>query len=200
MKHPRRRTFPVINSLQYKFLALALVYSFIIVCFFSIATFLPDMMDMQNMDLSLEARGSAANRVLSKHTWVWPAVLSLVIILALHSFRTFLKIVGPLYRFRWAFEQLAKGNLLHRISTRKRDYLRQEEEALNQMLEVFRDRFGGLKEAGEDVFKSVDELEKSLETDSTWGEAQRDLLQAHRKHLERLAEAIHFFRLEDGES
>jgi hypothetical protein len=53
------------------------------------------MMDMRDPGLSLEARSNAASRVLAKHTWVWPAVLSLIIVLALHSFRAFLKVIGP---------------------------------------------------------------------------------------------------------
>ena len=197
MKHRRRQAFPVISSLQYKFLAMTIVYSFIIVCFFSIATFLPDIIEMRDPGLSLEARGSAANRVLSKHTWVWPAILSLIIVLALHSFRAFLKIVGPLYRFRWAFEQLGKGNLLSRVTTRRKDYLRQEEEALNNMLEVLRGMLGNIKETSEEAFKSMDELEKAVNQGNEWGKTQKDLLLAHREHLERMAEAIHFFRLEE---
>ena len=193
----RRRLFPVISSLQYRFLAMTLIYSFIIVCFFAVLTFLPDMMEMRDTSLSLEARSSAASRVLAKHTWVWPAVLSLIIVLSLHSFRAFLKVIGPLYRFRWAFEQLGRGNMLYRIKLRKRDYLRTEEEALNNMLETLNGKLGRVKEASEEAFKSVGELEKSASEGNQWTETQMDLLRAHRESLQRLASEVKFFRLED---
>ena len=199
MKHPRRRAFPVINSLQYKFLAMSIVYSFIIICFFSIATFLPDIIEMRDLGLSLEARGSAASRVLSKHTWVWPAVLSLIIVLGLHSFRAFLKIIGPVYRFRQTFEQLGKGTLPYRVNTRGSDYLGQEEGALNNMLEVLREKLGTIKEASEWAFSSMEELEKAVKKDNEWSKSKTELLHANLEHLEKLVAAIHFFQLEDEE-
>ena len=199
MTQNRRRAFPIISSLQYRFLAMTLVYSFLIVCFFAVVTFLPDMMDMRDPGLSLEARSSAASRVLAKHTWVWPAVLSLIIVLALHSFRAFLKVIGPLYRFRWAFEQLGKGNVLFRIKLRKRDYLRTEEEALNKMLEVVSGKLGRVKEASDGAFKSIGELEQAVNERNEWGKTQMDLLRVHREHLQRLASEVEFFRLEGEE-
>jgi len=198
-KHPRRRAFPVINSLQYKFLATSIVYSFIIICFFSLATLLPDIIEMRDPGLSLEARGSAASRLLAKNTWVWPASLSLIIVLALHSFRAFLKIIGPLYRFRRTFEQLGKGNLPYRVNTRERDYLSQEEEALNNMIVVFREKLGRIRQASDGAFSSMEELEKPVKKDNAWSNSQTELLHAHREYLETLAAAINFFQLEDEE-
>ena len=195
----RRRVFPVISSLQYRFLAMTLIYSFLIVCFFAVVTFVPDMLEMRDPSMSLEARSSAASRVLAKHSWVWPAVLSLIIILGLHSFRAFLKVIGPLYRFRWAFEQLGNGNMLFRIKLRKRDYLRTEEEALNKMLEVVSGKLGRVKEASEEASKSIGELEQAVNEGNEWGKTQMDLLRAHREHLQRLTSEVEFFRLEDEE-
>jgi methyl-accepting chemotaxis protein len=178
---------------------MTLIYSFIIVCFFAVITFVPDMMEMRDPSMSLEARSSAASRVLVKHSWVWPAVISLIIVLALHSFRAFLKVIGPLYRFRWAFEQLGNGNMLCRIKLRKRDYLRTEEEALNHMLETLSGKLGGVREASEEAFKSIDELEQSANEGQEWSQTQMDLLRAHRGHLQRLASEVKFFRLDDEE-
>ena len=197
MKHIRRRVFPVISSLQYRFLAMTLVYSFIIVCFFVVTAFLPDMIEMRDPGLSLEARSNAASRVLAKHTWVWPAVISLIIVLALHSFRAFLKVIGPLYRFRWAFEQLGSGNMQFRIQLRKKDYLRTEEEALNKMLEALNDKLGSAKEASEEALKSMDALEEVASKGNDWSEPQIDMLRSHREQLERLAAVLKFFRSEN---
>jgi methyl-accepting chemotaxis protein len=172
---------------------MTLVYSFLIVCFFAVVTFLPDMMDMRDPGLSLEAR----SRVLTKHTWVWPAVLSLIIVLALHSFRSFHKVIGPLYRFRWAFEQVRNGNLLLRVKTRKKDYLQTEEDALNNMLEVLSGKLESIKEATEEAFKSIDELERAARKGNEWSKPQIDMLCAHREHLQRLVTEVQFFRSEN---
>ena len=104
MNHSRRRFFAVTSSLQYRFLAMSLIASFIIVAFFAIAVFVPDVLEMQNQSLGLQIRSDAASRILEKASWVWPAVLSLIILLGLHSFRAFQRLIGPIYRFRCAFE------------------------------------------------------------------------------------------------
>jgi methyl-accepting chemotaxis protein len=194
MTNNRRRAFPVISSLQYRFLAMTLIYSFIIVCFFAIAVFAPDILEMRDQSLSQEIRSSAASRVLVKHTWVWPAVISLIIVLSLHSFRAFHRVMGPLYRFRWAFEQIRNGTLLLRVKTRNKDYLQTEERALNNMLEVLSGKLELVREATKEAFQSIDELEKTANMGNGWTKAQRDLLRAHRDHLERLVSEVQFFR------
>jgi len=194
MTNNRRRAFPVISSLQYRFLAMTLTYSFIIVCFFAVAVFAPDILEMRDQSLSQEIRSSAASRVLVKHTWVWPAVLSLIIVLSLHSFRAFHRVIGPLYRFRWAFEQIKNGTLLLRVKTRNKDYLQTEEQALNNMLEVLSGKLKLVREATKEAFQSIDELEKAANMGNGWTKAQMDLLRAHRDHLERLVSEVQFFR------
>lgn len=194
MTNNRRRAFPVISSLQYRFLAMTLIYSFIIVCFFALAVFAPDILEMRDQSLSQEIRSSAASRVLVKHTWVWPAVLSLIIVLSLHSFRAFHRVIGPLYRFRWAFEQIKSGTLPLRVKTRNKDYLQTEEQALNNMLEVLSGKLEIVREATKEAFQSIDELEKAANMGNGWTKAQMDLLRAHRDHLERLVSEVRFFR------
>jgi len=197
MTHNRRRAFPVISSLQYRFLAMTLIYSFIIVGFFAFAVFAPDVFEMLDQSLSQEIRSSAASRVLAKHTWVWPAILSLIILLSLHSFRAFHKVIGPLYRFRWAFEQIRNGTLLLRVKTRDKDYLQTEEEALNKMLEVLSGKLEIVRDASQEAFQSIEELEQAANMGNGWTKTQRDLLRAHREHLERLVTEVQFFRSEN---
>ncbi len=196
MSNNRRRAFPLISSIQYRFLAVSLVYSFVIVCFFVIVVFGPDMVEMRNKALSMEVRSSAAGRVLVKHSWVWVAVFSLVLVLGLHSFRMFLRVIGPMYRFRWAFQELENGKLSP-VKTRKRDYLRTEEEALNTMIMALAGKLGEIKEASVEAFKSMTALEQTVKEGKKWGETQIDLLRTHREHLERLAASVQGFRLED---
>jgi methyl-accepting chemotaxis protein len=193
----RRRAFAVTSSLQYKFFANSIIYSFIIVCFFAVVIFAPDMVQMRDQSLALEVRGLAASRVLTKHSWVWPTVISLIIVLGVHSFWTFKKVIGPLYRFRWAFKQVENGKLRFSVKTRQKDYLQTEEEALNSMIKALGERLGHVKEATEGAVKSVVELEQTVNNEDN--KVQIDLLRTHRGHLERLASAVQFFRLEEDE-
>jgi len=197
MKNSRRRDFSVTSSLQYRFLAMSVIYSFVIVCFFAIAVFGPDVAKMSDQSISLEIRSAAASRVLTKHSWVWLAVLLLIVALGLHSFREFKKVAGPLYRFRWAFGQLERGNVVYPVKLRKKDYLREDEKALNKMLASLVERLGNINQVTEEAFKSIDELEQALNMDSEKSEAQTALLRAHHEHLEKLLKAIRFFRLKD---
>ncbi len=195
----RRRTFPVVSSLQYRFFAMTLIYGFVVVCFLLFSAFAPDVADMLDKSLKLEIRGYAANRLLDNQFWVWGAVLLLVISLGVHSFRAFHKVVGPLRRFRSTFEQVGDGNLLLRINVRERDYLETEAEALNNMLEKLRRKLRSVREATDVAFKSMDEIEQSMSKGNEMTETQRELLRTHREHIEKIATLVQFFRLEEGQ-
>ena len=199
MKQNQRRAFRVTSSLQYRFFAISISYGFIIACFFAIAVFVPDMIEMRDQSLNPAIRGIAASRVLSKNLWVWPAILSLIIVLGLHSFFMFKKIAGPLYRFRWIFEELGGGNLQLHFKLRKKDYLHTEEEALNDMIKILCERLGNVKQSTEGVVKSIGDLEQTVRKGSEWTDSQIDLLRAHRKELEKLFEDLQYFRTGGGE-
>ena len=192
-----RRIFSVTSSLQYRFLAMTLIYGFIIVSFFIIAVIGPDISEMRNESLSQEIRSSAAYRVLGKSTWIWPTTLILIAMLGIHSFFEFQRVMGPLYRFQWAFKQVEKGHLPSAVTTRKGDYLIGELAALNKMIDALAERINTIKQESEALLKSMAELESSIDTGSEGGTAITGLLQAHRQHVDRLTNAVRFFRLQD---
>ena len=197
MKPNRRQVFAVTSSLQYRFLAMSLIYSCGIVSFFVIAVIVPDVREMQDNHLSLQIQGYAANRVLEKHSWIWPVALLLVAVLAFHSFLEFQKISGPLYRFRWAFEQLENGSIISAVKLRERDLLLEEEKALNNMLISLNGKLGTIRQETEAALKSIGALENTLNQGGAWGATQGELLQAHRQNLEGLSSIVRFFRLQD---
>ena len=196
-KSNHRRIFAVTNSLQCKLLALFFIYGFIIVSFFVIAVIGPDIMEMRNDNLSLEFRGHAAHRVLSKSAWIWPVALGIIALLALHSFFELQKVFGPLYRFRWAVEQLAKGHLISAVTTRENDYLEGERESLNKMLGSLAEIIRLVRQETEASLTSVDELENTINAGGEMSTTQLERLQAHREQIDRLAAAVRFFRLQD---
>ena len=81
----RRKQYSIVDrSLQYRVLAIILVYSLVIVLFLAVCLFIPDILAMSNPDLSLEIRAAAADRLLTLHSRVWPASVAMVCVLGIH--------------------------------------------------------------------------------------------------------------------
>ena len=108
----------------------------IVVLFLAVFLFVPDILAMTNEGLSLEVRAAAAEKLFTLHSLLWPAIIAMVCILGIHSVRIFHRLIGPLYRFRWAFDKISEGDFNFRVQTRKSDYLHREEEALHKMIEA----------------------------------------------------------------
>ena len=186
----RRRYAPVDRSHQYRFLALVLAYNVLIVLFLGVTLFLPDILRMQDPNLSLELRATAAERILSMHTRVWPAVIALLCLIGIHSFRIFHRFVGPLYRFRWAFDQIRSGNLSFRVKLRRKDYLHREEKVFNDMLGLLAARVGNIQTAGFNALRSLQELGPQAT------EAFKERTAPLQRHLDALLEEARYFRVE----
>ena len=200
LKKDRRRHFYLINKpLQYGFLALVLVYCYLFVVFLALALFVPDIVQMGDHGLSLEVRAAAADRFLAKRLWVWPAVITLVVIIAFHSFRSFWRVVGPLYRFQVVFKQVRSGDLSYPLTIRTKDYLHPEAETLNDMLRVLAEKLGGIQQTGADALKSLTELENHATGGLNWNDTHQALLDAHRRHLEGLVETARYFQVQRAE-
>jgi hypothetical protein len=189
----RRRTYMVDKSLQYRFLALVLIYGGIIVVFLAAFLFMPDILRMQDPSLNLEVRASAADKILTLHARVWPAVIALVCVIGLHSFRIFHRLVGPLYRFRVVFGQVRDGDLNYPVRIRDRDYLHKEEEALNEMLEVLHGKLKDIQGGCHDALRSFQELEQWVSRLPGRESADQAVLQSHREHLDRIADTAKYF-------
>jgi methyl-accepting chemotaxis protein len=197
----KRRRFPIVDrSLQYKFLVIILAYGVITVIILAFTLFLPDIVNMNNENLSIELRGAAADRILTLHMRVWPGIIAVVCIFGLHSFRTFHRVIGPLYRFRWAFEKIGKGDLNFRVKLRTKDYLEKEEEMFNEMLDVIAGKWKDIQSASEQALKSLDSLERSMSETRGLRQAPQRFLKNHRKHLETLQSESQYFRLEIEEN
>lgn len=156
---PKRRTYPVIDQkLQYKFLGLVILYCLLIVIFLALALFVPDLVTLADADQSLELRAAAAEKILALHARVWPAILALMVLFGLHSFRQFHRLIGPLFRFRQSFGIVQGGDLTHRVRLRENDYLHKEEESFNQMVESLAGDMEKLKTATREIDQALGKL------------------------------------------
>lgn len=196
----KRRLFPIVDrSLQYKFLALIISYGMITIVLLAAFLFLPDVFSLADEDLSIAQRAAAAERTLFLHARIWPAILSVICILGIHSFRIFLRIFGPLYRLRVVCKEIRKGYLNFRVKFREKDYLKQESEVFNEMMDVLSEKWGSVQSVSQDALKSLNVLEQSVKEVSDWHEKQQELLKTHRQHLESLVDKARYFRLSTEE-
>lgn len=200
IKRNRRQRFPIVDkSLQYRFLAMILVYGMIVIIFLFVFLFVPDIIQLQDESLSLEIRAAAADKILTLHARVWPTVITLMCVIGMHSFRVFHRFVGPLYRFRWAFEQVQNGNLGFRVKLRAKDYLRREEEALNEMIEMLAGKLRSIQVASLDAAKSLGKLEQKITKVSALTKPDKELLRVHRQHLDTVIDAARYFQLQESQ-
>ena len=192
----RRRQYPIVDrSLQYRVLAIILTYCMIIVLFLAVCLFVPDILAMSNENLSLQMRAAAADKLITLHSRVWPAIIAMVCVLGIHSVRIFHRLIGPLYRFRWAFAKIGQGDLNFRVKIRKSDYLQREEEALNEMIDGLAGRHENIQTASSRALESLGALEQEAEAASGEQNPDKELLREHRQHLEYLVDQLKTFRL-----
>ena len=199
----RRQQYSIVDrSLQYRVLAIIVTYSLVIVLFLIVCLFVPDIMAMSNEELSWEIRAAAAEKLLTLHSRVWPAIIAMVCVLGIHSVRIFHRLIGPLYRFRWAFAEIAKGALNFRVQIRKNDYLHRENDSLNEMIDALAGQCEFMQQAGSRALDSLSALEQGSSNDHGGQKPDQQLLQKHRQHLEDLMDQVKYFRVsaeENGE-
>ena len=197
----RRQQYSIVDrSLQYRVLAIIVTYSLVIVLFLIVCLFVPDIMAMSNEELSWEIRAAAAEKLLTLHSRVWPAIIAMVCVLGIHSVRIFHRLIGPLYRFRWAFAEIAQGALNFRVQIRKKDYLHRENEALNEMIDALAGRCESMQEAGSRALDSLTALEQGSNHDHGGQNPDQELFKQHRQHIEDLIDQVKYFRFSAEET
>jgi methyl-accepting chemotaxis protein len=189
---PKRKRI-LIESLQYRLLAIHFIYFIVILLIFAGTLFLPIILELRSGTLSVIEQGEVAGIFLSLHARVWPAMLVVFILLALHSVLISHRIAGPLYRFRNIFKTVAEGDLSVRANLRKADYLGKESDSLNEMIAGLRTKFAGIQKHSAEVREAILGLKPSIERGSVKEMHQHIAdLQAQ---VERLGELIGHFRL-----
>ena len=190
----RRRSYVVNRPLQYRFLAIILIYCMTIVLFLALFLFVPDIIRMQDENLSLEARAAAANKILTLHARVWPAVIAIICVAGFHSFRSFHRLIGPLHRFRSVFKQVGDGDLSLTVRIREKDYLHREEAALNEMLGRIAGKLNTIQQMGATALNSLSQLEEKVTEAPNWSGTHSELMRHHRQRLQTLLDTARYFR------
>lgn len=72
------------------------------------------------------------------------------------------KIAGPLYRFEASLKEISRGDLTHRISTRKKDQLKDLSDSLNGFTSVIDKKVNDLKQNMQNVSGQMAKLQEGL--------------------------------------
>ncbi len=188
----RTRQYFLKDSCQPQLLAVSLVHYLLIILTFVATLFVPLLIEMDNIPLPLPENGELAHQVSLLHERVWPSVMGVLVLLAIHSVLFSHRIAGPLYRYRTIFTAIREGDLTVSTTTRKHDYMKKESESLNEMITSLRSRIKDLVEHGGHAREVLVELKRAVETESRKEVDQTiDRLE---KQLERLNGSLHEFR------
>ena len=131
----------LISTFQYRLLVVNLLHACVIVLIFAVVVFLPLMVQLRSGGLASAAENEeAAIAFLFLHARLWPALILVLSLLAFHSVIISHRVAGPLYRFQRVWKAVAEGDLSVRARIRKTDYLRNEADLINEMIEALTKR------------------------------------------------------------
>ncbi|MGD8369875.1 MAG: methyl-accepting chemotaxis protein [Desulfobacterales bacterium] len=203
MTDSKRRYIPIIHrTYQYRFLTFTLAYTIIVVFFMAAFIFVPEFMTMTDPHVSFEAQSRAADKILYGHAKMWPFLIALLFLIGMHSLRVFARFVGPLYQFTQAFEKISEGDLNFRVEIRKGDYLHDERDGINDMIESVSSKIKDIQQAKDELLWTLDRMEKE-NSHSASGPPLKDRLSELRMRAGKLEASIQAFRLtplEQGEA
>ena len=189
---PYKRRRILIESYQYRLLFINLLYFSIILLIFAAALFLPLILKLRSGSASVIEQGELAGQFLALHARVWPAMLVVFVLLALHSTFVSHRIAGPLYRFRKVFGAVASGDLSVRANLRKDDYLGKEAESLNEMIASLRAKIASIQSHQIEMQKVLTVLKQSIDQGSSQ-DMRRQLEELH-VQIQELEVSIRQFR------
>ena len=128
------RHFLTDKDLQLHLLAQSLIYSLIVVTVAIGIVLYPLVSDMiQSQDLDRQYQ--AAQALIALARWLVPAVIIVLALFMGHMIVVTHRICGPLINFTHTFNRLAEGDLTRKVNLRTHDYLKNECERINHMIE-----------------------------------------------------------------
>ena len=162
MIEQRRRFHLLIDRLQYRLLAVNVLYFIVVAVVFAVLLFGPLIQQLLVSDLDPVARDQVSSAFLTLHQRVWPPLIIAFVCLTIHSLVVSHRIAGPLYQFRRIFGQLRDGDLTARAKIRQGDYLTAEAKIINDMSASLERRLLDTQKNGLDLCAGLASLKREL--------------------------------------
>jgi methyl-accepting chemotaxis protein len=193
MRFFRRRKFIVNRELQISLLRNSFLYVLLFVAAIGVVFFVPLLAELTESESASERTLQVGNQIRYLYTYFWPAVILAMILIFLHSVRASHKVAGPLYRFKLVLEALKEGEISSPISIRKGDYLQQEADLINQVLESLRQNLEGLQQSEVQLNQALSEYRRELGQNLSTEEEERVRDLTEKATL--LADRLRYFNL-----
>lgn len=197
-KFSMRRRFVVDRRFQFALLLRSIAFTGFVFLVMSAALFVPLIRGVGVVAPDGSAEEMRIDRItafLYMHEHFWPAALVCMGLAALGSLRQSHRIAGPMVRVKRYLNAVANGYLPGPLRTRKRDYLKCEVDALNDMIARLGEKIAAIKGAEERIRAT---LEQCGEMATAHHDAEvRATLDALITHSGTLHTAVRAFRREE---
>ncbi|WP_300668428.1 hypothetical protein [Desulfoluna sp.] len=157
--HQRRlKNFFINRSLQLRLVFISLGYMAIMLGITLSFTLLPILRSMfETSDPHTQYQSAQTFLLLAQR--LVPAMLVLFFLFFSHLVIMTHRVCGPLVNFTHTFECMAAGDFSRRISLRQKDYLQDEAEMINEVLDNLQDHITSLQEENQRLMKSLEKAE-----------------------------------------
>lgn len=182
----------IVDRMQYKVMAIILIYVLVTVLISGVMMFLPSILEINSGEIT-EKQQQAARELLLLHKRFWPAIITVVLIVSAHSLLVFHRIFGPLYRFRGDFKLVAGGDLSVVTQIRKKDFLHADEIAIREMITSLKTNVATAKNDHTSLHSSIGDLEQELQKMDMSTEEIREKLAAIQQQSNQLQKDLDYF-------
>ena len=190
MKKPYRRRL-LVDKFN-RFTPKNLNYLLFIFLVFGFALFVPLALQMEFDVYSEFEREVAGNQFYWLHKLIWPPLLVSMLLLFLGSLLFTHRIAGPLYRLRCVMKKIGEGDLCGPITIRKRDYLQQEVNSMNEMVGSLAVKVNGAREAHKEAQEALAALATAVDPNDAKEFSQH--VQRLEAHMQRLKACLDEFK------
>lgn len=183
----------IVDNIQYKFMAIVLIYILVTVIISGVMMFLPSILEISSGEITAKQQ-RAAQEILLMHKRFWPALIVVLIVVSAHSMLIFHRIFGPLYRFRRIFKSVTSGDLSVITKIRKNDFLHTEEIAIREMITSLKTNVAVAQNNHNTLHASITELEQDLLNMDLSTEEIREKLVAIQQRSNQLQKDLSYFQ------
>ncbi len=189
-----RKKYIVDSHVQYKVLAIIVTYIFAAVLLTGFLMFIPSILGLSGK--VGEEQYAAAREILVLHKRFWPSILTVVVLFGGHSIFVFHRLFGPLYRFKSTLKQVADGDLSFNFTIREKDFLKEEEKIMNEMINSLRASIGTLKKDNSLFFESINQLASELDSKDVSLETVKNRMSEIRQQEEKIVRGFDSFKID----
>jgi methyl-accepting chemotaxis protein len=165
-KRSYKRRKLLIDKSQYKLLAIYLVHFVAVLVIVFSAFVLLFTRQLEHSSLTAFQRQEVAAKIMWFFGHMWPFMWGIFMLLVIHSIYVTHKIAGPLYRIRNVLWSVKTGDLTRKVTIRNRDYLGDEVQAVNEVIETYRKKIGDMSAIADSTGTTLASLQRAIERSS----------------------------------